>query len=228
MVLNGLSKQHSNSGGGGNYPVYEGSGAFKAQGAASSIVIEYPTTVNEDDIVIIQLSISGTGSFTTPSGWSVINNNNTSQMPTLSIWKRASGTEGGSSVSVATSTFSTATCGIMYRFSGCISTGTPFDYIVTLGLGSRSVTSINYTNIDNTYNGLGVALFHQDDNVGWTNTGTDGYTEASNQQTGVSSDLRIALQIKDVDLNTTAGEAEYTATANDNTVATSILLKQEL
>ena len=122
------------------YPVYENSGNLTTS-ITVTIGIEYPSSISADDILIIVAAKDGSygsGNATAPSGFTFLQGSDGSgdDFQTVIYWKRASGSESGSENLVWDNTPSSVTAGIMYRYSGCITTGDPYyDVNSSLSLG---------------------------------------------------------------------------------------------
>ncbi len=151
----------------------------------SLVFVPYPET-NANDILIAVLMDEDDDTFVTPSTWNSIDSVSTNTSLSVHFfWKRATGSETGSVGFPSASTSGSLCAGIIYRFSGCITTGNPIgeisNAIVTnsLGVGERITTSNN--------NSLEVGLYVVEDNVNATLSGSN-WTEFSNKTTTVGND----------------------------------------
>ncbi len=106
-------------------PVYEDNGTFSSASSSTTIDVSYNSTINADDILIIVLINFQNITFQTPSGWTLISADNGTRS-SAAFWKRATGSESGNVTCTADSSSALIT-GQMYRFSGCIDTGTPYE-----------------------------------------------------------------------------------------------------
>ena len=141
-------------GGGGGIPVFEeaGAGNSSAPGAgAQTLDIAYPSTVNANDILILhEYARNGSAAITLsslPGSFAEINNyvlgvdNPPRSFASRLSWLRASGSETGTVTIGATFGKTPAVlAGRMYRFSGVIATGTPYENANRTGVGSRAST----------------------------------------------------------------------------------------
>jgi len=138
--------------GGSGFPVFEeaGAGNASAPGAgAQTLDIAYPSTVNANDILILhEYARNGAAAITLsslPGSFAEINNyvrgvDNPRFASRLS-WLRASGSETGTVTIGATFGNTPAVlAGRMYRFSGVIATGTPYENANRTGVGSPAST----------------------------------------------------------------------------------------
>ena len=117
------------------YPVYRGSGVYT--NLFYNMSATYPTELYKDEILIALVGqYSGAISSTPPTGWNHIYNTYDSLWGRGLFWKRATGNESGL-VSFNTPSAKSATAGIMYRFSGCATSGVPFDISNTTTISSN-------------------------------------------------------------------------------------------
>jgi len=116
-------------------PVYEDNGGIWGF-VSNSTNAYYPGTVNENDILIIQMmSANGNDDHVTPSGFTKITSIAQSTNATYSwYWKRATGSETGSVICIRGSSDGIFAV-VMSRWSGAVTTGTPFEAETALGRG---------------------------------------------------------------------------------------------
>lgn len=108
------------------YPVYEDNGGIDAEVSNTNVYPAFPGTVNANDILIANICTRSATTWNTPAGWTAIDVIGRRAL----FYKRASGSESG------TETFNNNgtndNCyGIIYRYSGCILTGTPYEQYAT-------------------------------------------------------------------------------------------------
>lgn len=106
--------------------VYEGNGGV---GAAASVApgVPYPSTVNVNDILVLQVVNGANTTINTPSGWTKMAFEDTGGGSTSAwFWKRATGSETGS-LTVTAATYGAAISGVISRFSGIITSGNPYN-----------------------------------------------------------------------------------------------------
>ena len=124
-------------------PAYAGAGAA-ANAAAGSINVPYPASIAANDILLLHVLTKDNVEINTPSGWSQDGTNGArNQGSTIRsewFWKRADGTETGN-LSVSKASGTTLLFGRMYRFTGCITSGTPFDVSGQNGLGANATVT---------------------------------------------------------------------------------------
>lgn len=142
--------------GGSGFPVFEeaGAGNASAPGAgAQTLDIAYPSTVNANDILILhEYACAGTGNDSItlsglPGSFSEVNNyvktSGTGRFSSRMSWLRASGSETGTvtiGVTFGPGASPAVLAGRMYRFSGVIATGTPYENANRTGVTSTTST----------------------------------------------------------------------------------------
>jgi hypothetical protein len=108
------------------YPVFEDTGGIAGASSGTDITVNLPATVNADDILIIKL-----GGQSAAATWSTLDGDWTELFDETNgaalYWLRADGTEDGGSVLFTMSESGKTRTGCCYRFSGCITTGDPFE-----------------------------------------------------------------------------------------------------
>jgi len=175
------------------YPVYQSNGGI-GTGTAYEVVVDYPSTVNADDILIACIMDADNDTFDTPFGWTKIYEDGTVNNCSVAFyWKRADGTETGSVTFTSLLNAGSLVAGIMYRYSGCIKTGVPFEekaqYAVTQAtsqvIGWGAMFPANGTDR------LAVAFNIVEDNTISGFSGT-GWTEDSRLSTSVGGDAHFA------------------------------------
>jgi len=105
------------------YPAYKNKGTYNASDTFNVSIATYPTSIAANDILF--LVVMNTLIAPNPTGWTLIENfDATANMNTYIYlyWKRADGTETGT-VSLSGANYSSE----IYNFSGCITTGTPYE-----------------------------------------------------------------------------------------------------
>jgi len=126
-------------------PVYEGHGGIGESQDSDTVNVPYPTTINENDILILQTLSTVDDDFDTPSGWNFANSVNQGANSTAAwYWKRAVGTESGN---VACTRLETTGgfFGIISRWSNCKTSGTPFEGATSANGSSSTVSSSSIT-----------------------------------------------------------------------------------
>jgi hypothetical protein len=193
------------------YPVYEDTGGI-ADGADYSVDVPFPSTVNDEDILIVALLDADNDTFSVPAGWALIREDGSnSNCSTCWMWMRADGTETGTQTFTSQLDAGAGVYGIMYRFSGCIITGTPFeDPDQTLVLQNTNYTRPAVTTSD--IERLGVCCVNIEDNV--SPAPTAGWTERVEQSSTLGGDA--ALQMQDKQIATATTETADTSTVGGN------------
>lgn len=141
--------------GGSGFPVFEEAGAGNASAPSAGVQtldIAYPSTVNANDILILhEYARNGAAAITLsslPGSFAEINNyvrgvdSPPHSFASRLSWLRASGSETGTVTIGATFGQNTPAvlAGRMYRFSGVIATGTPYENANRTGVGSPAST----------------------------------------------------------------------------------------
>lgn len=127
-------------------PVYEGNGGL-AEGEGAGVTLSYPTIVNANDILIIQVLDKDADSFQTPTGFNgpVRSHTDNSNLSDALWWKRASGSESGTITLNSNSSDGDLIAAVMSRFSGCIQSGNPYEQQGSTGISSS--TAIGFRSI---------------------------------------------------------------------------------
>ena len=175
------------------YPVYEDNGGMAAADAAT-IDVAYPATVNENDILITILIDNDDDTFTTPSGWTKVHENTGGSiyLCTAWYWKRATGTESGTETFTSNSDSGDVLSGTMFRFSGCVTSGAPYEDHTTAGDDDAATSAATISAI--TTEGserLCVCLMAEQDNRAITEGST--YTLETQLSTDVGGDQLVGL-----------------------------------
>jgi hypothetical protein len=173
-------------------PLYVDNGGIVA-GINAAIDLTYPATVDANDILIACLMDADNDDFDTPAGWTQILEYTTqANLSGAWYWKRADGTEGGGTVTF-TSTLSAGqvVAGIMYRFSGCKTTGVPYEDATGASPAQASNCTVSTITTTGT-NRLAVAFVTVEDNVSVAEA--TGYTEESELQDTTGTDLAFSCQ----------------------------------
>lgn len=126
-----------------SYPAYVDNGGI-ANGTGGAVNVPYPATVNADDILIMQVLCAYTDVVATPSGWTLITYAAANTEASVAwFYKRAAGTESGNvAVSVTFSTPATYMYGVISRFSGCVTSGVPYESMAFDGVYSDSTYAV--------------------------------------------------------------------------------------
>ena len=111
---------------------FEDFGTMVGGAGVSSIAVPFTGNESVNDILILQIVGWGTSiSYTTPDGWNTLSSVLSSDSP-ATFWRRCDGNETGT----VTVEFSGAqnVAAQMSRWSGCITTGTPYESLTSSGL----------------------------------------------------------------------------------------------
>jgi len=176
------------------YPIYQSTGGI-GTGTDYAVDVPYPSIVNADDILIASIMDADNDTFNVPAGWTKIDEDGThSNLSVAFYWKRADGTETGSVTFTSLLNSGSLVAGIMYRYSGCVKYGVPYENSSGAKAVTQSTTFTANPSVSKT-NGqrLGVAFLIVEDNtlVGiWNNA--HGYSEDSSLSTSTGSDAAFA------------------------------------
>ena len=202
--------------------LYEDNGGLYALGSGNAIV-DYPSTVNANDILILAVLNDVNCTFTTPSGWAVIQYLNSSNASIVLYWKRATGSESGTETVIPDISPGQIICGIMSRFSGCKTTGTPFEATEYYGIAViQDVPAPEITTLG--VNRLVVNFILEEDN--WGYSVADNYIERYEELSGVGSGATMYCQTQAVATATTVPEETTikSIASSDYTASVSIAL----
>ena len=121
-------------------PTYIGNGGIDAVSGSTSLNIDYPGSINANDILIMQVMCANTTYVNRPSGWHYIANPRTLAYHSFYCWKRATGSESGSQTVTVGS--SSSIYGVISNWRGADANANPIENpIVTEGAPSSSLTS---------------------------------------------------------------------------------------
>ena len=107
--------------------VYEDNGGI-AFDAGASVAVPYPATVNENDILILQVVDNDDDTFSAVTGFTSIYSENATKTMSIGFWwKRATGLESGTITVDSALPVGAGIFGVISRYSGCIESGTPYE-----------------------------------------------------------------------------------------------------
>jgi hypothetical protein len=125
-------------------PTYVDNGGV-GESLGGSVDVPYPATVDENDILILQLLSSEAANHNAIDGWTKVTEVDQGTNSTVSwYWKRAAGTESGS-VTATKGTASGSFYGLISRWSGCITSGTPYEESSSTSGSSAAASSSSIT-----------------------------------------------------------------------------------
>lgn len=205
------------------YPVYQGTGGLAAV-ISGDLAITLPSGIATGDILIANVFRTDNDVPAAPTGWTEIQNQigSASDYSYASYWRRAESAESGTVTFVTPSSFSGGFYGIIYRFDGCLATGTPYESLLTTGAPSNG-TSIAITPTGPTgAERLGIVLGIVEDNTASSIAGT-GWTQSSLLQTSVGADACLALATKNLNNGDSVGTVTLSS-GYDYSSLTSLML----
>jgi len=110
---------------------YLDNGGLTVNTGSSPITPSFPATVNADDMLILGVSNDAVGLPTTPAGWTLIDSYSKKELSFAFYWLRAVGTESGTLSVTIPGTLGGTQSAIIHRIGDVITTGTPYDDLVT-------------------------------------------------------------------------------------------------
>lgn len=161
---------------------YLSAGALAASASTTTLSVSFPATVAANDLCILFVSATAS-SITMPAAFTAesLFNPGLGQIYRMG-YKICAGTEGGTSVTVTVSAGSEV-CAQIYRFSGNITAGTPYEGYATSGGSETGDAHLTTPAVTSTVaNTLGVLIGHAQGLV--TFTAASGYTERVDNNTG--------------------------------------------
>jgi hypothetical protein len=191
---------------------------YFGSGGGDGLTVPYPTTgVAAGETLIMHIAAQGGGStdsitIDTPSGWTALGataSASGAERSTL-FWKRAAGTESGTSEIISgsfnvggtpTHNASNVVAGRIYRFTGVLGTGTPYEgHASTANAASTTIPATNITTSTNNALACQFVFIGEDEAmVSFTGEAGADYTEATAEYTTTTGgDIAIQLQIADV------------------------------
>lgn len=193
---------------------YAGTGGIVA-GQDSGVAVPFPTTVNLNDILFLVMMDADDDSFIIPLGWTflVIQSVNTNLSYSI-FWKRADGTESGTVQCDSELSAGSLVAGIMYRFSGCITSGDPYETVSQSFPSVQQFSTHPYSFSTPSVSGFTAVSFLilEDDTVnGFSGTG---WTENNRESTSIGSDGEFAIATIGVS-STSPPDVQWTSSANE-------------
>jgi hypothetical protein len=202
------------------YPQWSGFGGLCASDNVSSIDVEYPKTINANDILFATLFTDANEAYSTPSGWNLAESYLSSAHTAYLFWKRAAGTESG------TQTFSGSTNhlrgGKIWRFDNCITSGTPYEDITEANGSGSPITVSSITTTGS--NELGVCFMSVEDNPTVSPIASPVWNEIGEGISATGTDLGQAAYYLHIPSATTTDASTITLWANDLWVSWTLAL----
>ena len=212
------------------YPVYQSNGGI-GTGTDFSVAVSYPSTVNADDILIAAIMDADDDSFDTPAGWTKIDEKTTeSNLSVAHYWKRADGTESGSVTFTSVLNAGSLVAGIIYRYSGCVKYGVPFEghFSRTILQGTQTAPQFNAGSGITATERLAVAIaIVEDDTISSFTAGFYGFTEDSRLSTTAGTDAHFATASVGTDVEILSPNQCYWTQGNEYYSAFSLYLIPE-
>lgn len=117
------------------YPVYSSESSSWGYNNGTTVSVPYPASISTDDIIFACLQAKSAGTWTVPTGWTAVLSRTSYRVV---MWRRATGGESGNKT--FTNSTSQDLFGYMYSYSGCITTGTPYEQAAQYGGGASPYT----------------------------------------------------------------------------------------
>jgi len=195
-------------GGGGAFASYEQSGTI-AGTQVDDVDVNYPATVNADDILIVALGDADNDTFTVPSGWTRIQADSATGSASFdTMWKRATGSETGTETFTSAIDGGQCVWGTMFRFSGAITSGSPIEGDIQLAVGVRTTHNLAITG--GSFK-LKVSIFILETGSAYVADGDGDWTEEDYQTTTVGSDGTTILATSEASGSTDSSYNRVTA-----------------
>ena len=196
------------------YPYYVDNGGI-GTGTDYAVDVPYPATVDENDILWVELLDADNDSFDTPSGWNKVDELTTEANASFAwYWKRATGSETGTETFTSVLNAGSLVAGVMARYKNCITSGTPYDVVGgPTRNGVTQSTSITLGSITTQgANRLALVMIGVEDNLGISQAAN--YTEDFEVTTDIGGDGSFSFQSQPVASAGVVG-AETATTGND-------------
>jgi len=208
------------------YPVYQGTGGI-AVATTGNLAITFPSGASVGDIFIAVILRTDNDVPAAPAGWTLIQSQigTASDYSYASYWRRKDGLEGATQTFVSPSTYSGAFAGIIYRFNGCIATGTPYESLLSPGAAPTTGTTKTVTPTAPTgAERLGIVLGITEDDTATSIAGT-GWTSSSGLTSALGTDVSFALATKNLNNGDSVGTVTLTmSTSLDFASVVSLML----
>ena len=180
----------------GTPPVYEGNGGMlSTTDGNGGINCDYPETVNEGDILIIQIVATNNDSEFSASGFTLIGQNLGSDYSAGWLWRRATGSESGQIYVNATGSHVDLYV-VMSRFSGCMETGTPYEVASVLDSGPMGTSWYYVSGTTITKGTLFCSFANADGDDVVSYAGTGSFSHEYSIPGTVGNDCRLLLDTK--------------------------------
>ena len=114
-------------------PAFGAAGTYLSGTVSTSANIAVPAGTAANEVVLAFIYLESSGSITPPAGFSLVDRATTSNHDLAVYWKRCTGTDAGTYNFTIPSTYREASA---VRFTGCITSGNPYDVV-----GKASATS---------------------------------------------------------------------------------------
>lgn len=190
-------------------PTYVDNGGLTAN-IGQSVNVNYPST-NNNDILLMIVYDELDNLVLSVSGWSeIVSGSVVGSEAWKWFWRRSDGTETGS-VNVSSLTDEgLLMAGIMYRFSGCVTTGLPYENSIVDVESNNTV--FNNVILDNSLgdNRLAVGIFSFSGDL-YSSMTLNGWSEIDNSVTLTGNDATFVLTTKEI---ITSGTSAGTVTLN--------------
>lgn len=185
----------------GGTPSIGGDGGMGITVGADNFTVNYPVTLSANDILLLHLSLTddlGNADVSSiTGGWTLAGSAYANDTFGKLYWKRATGSETGSETVTLTEIISGSApaSGVMSSWSGCISSGTPFEELTFANQGSG--TNITGSAISTSGPNRRVVSFFSHPKIQTTGTNTNGWTEEYDLNSGAGDTTTMECCSKD-------------------------------
>jgi len=182
-------------------PVYQGHGGLGTNETDNaSLILTLPSGIAAGDILIASVMCTDNAVASAPTGWTLfaLVLGNSTNYSYATFWRRATSAESGTVTFSNGGAWSGLFMGIIYRFTGCIATGTPYESLQFAGAVPTTGTTKTITPTAPTgAQRLGVVLgICEDDTV--TSIAGTGWISTVLLQTTIGTDGAMALALKEL------------------------------
>lgn len=203
---------------GSSNPVYQGHGGLLAVAVANAnLVVTLPSGITDGDILIASIMLTDNNTTDTPPGWSILQTNTNGSSGNFSYttyWRRATDAASGTVTFVPVGPWSGLGMGIIYRFTGCIATGTPFESETSVQTApTTGSTKVIAPTPPTGAQRLGVVIGICEDNTATSIAGT-GWTQNVLLSTSTGTDGAMALATKNLSNGDSVGDVTLTMSSS--------------
>lgn len=201
---------------------FQSAGALASNATTTTLAVVAPATVDANDILIVVVLGKDNQTVSAPDGtWTSVHaSNNTVNQRVSIFWKRAAGTEDGATFNFTKPTDNNILfCGVCYRFSGCITTGSPIDTATPTASANASSDTVTYATFDPNAicHVVAIGVYNNDLTTAGTISGTNPtLTNRSDLETSTGTDGSVFMYSGDSDGAATGARSHATTSSADD------------